>query len=72
MNSTQTTANTQPFDILVVDDMVENLRVIAGTLTQADYHVRTATDGELALKEYCLPPAGTGFARYPHARHGWF
>lgn len=58
MNPTQMTAKTQPFDILVVDDMVENLRVITSMLTEADYHVRTATDGELALKSIDYrPPA---------------
>jgi signal transduction histidine kinase len=58
MITAQTPANAQPFDILVVDDTVENLRVIASMLSEADYHVRTATDGELALKSIAYrPPA---------------
>jgi len=48
----------QQFDILAVDDTVENLRVMAAMLTQAHYQVRTATDGDLALKSFDhRPPA---------------
>ncbi|MFZ4625366.1 MAG: response regulator [Rhodoferax sp.] len=48
---------TGQFDILAVDDSVENLRVIAAMLSQAGYQVRIATDGELALKSIArLPP----------------
>lgn len=36
-------------DILIVDDTIENLRVLSALLTQHGYHVRKATDGEMAL-----------------------
>ena len=49
---------TGQFDILAVDDSVENLRVIAAMLSQAGYQVRIATNGELALRSIArLPPA---------------
>lgn len=36
-------------DILIVDDTIENLRVLSALLSQHGYHVRKATDGEMAL-----------------------
>jgi len=42
--------NTQkPADILVVDDKVENLRVLVRLLEAQGYHTRTATSASLAL-----------------------
>ncbi|MGB7440287.1 MAG: response regulator [Coleofasciculaceae cyanobacterium] len=43
--------------ILVVDDKVENLRLLQNLLSSAGYKIRMAPSGELALKtiEYSLP-----------------
>lgn len=37
-------------DILVIDDSVENLKFLLEVLTESGYRVRTANDGELALR----------------------
>lgn len=37
-------------DILVVDDTLENLKYMASVLAEAGYRVRSASDGELALR----------------------
>jgi DNA-binding NtrC family response regulator len=36
--------------VLIVEDQTENLRLLAGILAGRGYHVRPATDGELALQ----------------------
>ncbi len=41
-------------DILIVDDTVNNLRLLASILTQAGYPVRKALSGELALNSVAL------------------
>ncbi|NES24259.1 MAG: hybrid sensor histidine kinase/response regulator [Symploca sp. SIO3E6] len=47
MNSNQN--NTTQGDILIVDDTVENLRLLVATLTERGYKVRSAISGSLAL-----------------------
>lgn len=37
-------------DILIVDDIVDNLRVLSNTLTEQGYRVRCAKNGRTALK----------------------
>ncbi len=41
--------DTQPLDILVVDDTAENVRLLSTMLTREGYHVRKAINGQLAL-----------------------
>jgi diguanylate cyclase (GGDEF)-like protein len=41
--------DTQPFDILVVDDTAENVRLLSTMLTREGYQVRKAINGQLAL-----------------------
>lgn len=44
-------------DILIVDDTLENLRVLSSMLTQQGYNVRKATGGKMAIKVVeALPP----------------
>ena len=44
-------------EILVIDDMPENLQLLAGILSSAQYKVRPVTGGRLALKiAHCKPP----------------
>ncbi|WP_107667909.1 GGDEF domain-containing response regulator [Cyanothece sp. BG0011] len=44
-------------DILIVDDTIENLRVLSSILTEQGYNVRKATGGAMALKVVeTLPP----------------
>ncbi len=38
------------YEILIVDDVPENLKVLSQMLTQEKYRVRSATNGEMALK----------------------
>ena len=46
------------FDILVVDDTPASLRVMANVLADAGFRVRTALDGEMALRSVAhAPPA---------------
>ena len=45
-------------NILIVDDLPENLTLLCRMLSQKGYHVRTASNGQLALKMIDLhPPA---------------
>ena len=45
-------------NILIVDDLPENLTLLGRMLSQKGYHVRTASNGQLALKMIDLhPPA---------------
>ncbi|MGZ8182016.1 MAG: response regulator [Methylobacter sp.] len=45
-------------EIMVVDDAPENLKFLRGVLTEAGYQVRSASDGELALRSVqAKPPA---------------
>ncbi|MEJ2200385.1 MAG: response regulator [Desulfuromonadaceae bacterium] len=43
-------------DILVVDDNINNLKLLEGILRAAGYLVRLATDGELALRSAMVQP----------------
>lgn len=44
-------------DILIVDDILENLRLLSTILTEQGYNVRKATSGQMALKAVeFLPP----------------
>ncbi len=43
-------------DILVIDDSVENLSFLMNVLTESGYRVRTANDGELALRSIKAKP----------------
>lgn len=57
--NTQTNeANSLRFkDILIVDDVLENLRLLSTMLTEQGYNVRKATSGQMALKAVqFLPP----------------
>ncbi len=47
--STDSTIHFNHGDILVVDDNTSNLKFITEILTEAGHHVRSTTDGELAL-----------------------
>jgi len=40
----------KPADILIVDDVAENLRLLAGMLKESGHHVRPVTSGSLALQ----------------------
>ena len=42
-------ASREDFKILVVDDLLENLRLLNNLLTQEGYEVRQSPDGEMAL-----------------------
>jgi CheY-like chemotaxis protein len=46
---TATPSGLTPTSILVVDDMPENIDILARLLTNRGYTVRRALDGELAL-----------------------
>ena len=46
-----------PKDILIVDDTIENLRLLSDMLTERGYTVRKATSGKMTLKVVqTLPP----------------
>lgn len=60
-NGIETTKNTLieeiPRDILIVDDTLENLRLLSTMLTKQGYTVRKATSGQMTLKVVqTLPP----------------
>ncbi|MEM8778109.1 MAG: response regulator, partial [Cyanobacteria bacterium P01_G01_bin.49] len=60
-NSTSQKIETKPSlfvkDILIVDDTLENLRLLSSILTSQGYNVRKATGGKMALKVVqTLPP----------------
>ncbi len=43
-------------EILIVDDTAENLRLLKSILNDANYRIRAATNGEMALKSAKLSP----------------
>jgi PleD family two-component response regulator len=47
---------TAPDTILIVDDKLENLKVLSAVLFQNHYKVRKATSGEFALKSVQMSP----------------
>ena len=55
-------------NILVVDDKVENLRLLQNLLSSAGYKIRMATSGEMALKtvDYSLPDLILLDVKMPH------
>ena len=46
----------EPKDILIVDDMPDNLRLLSTMLTCYGYHVRKAINGQLALQGAEISP----------------
>ncbi len=57
----------EPADILIVDDMVENLRVLVRLLEAQGYHTRTASNGSLAQRAAKGVELRTGSG---HTAHG--
>jgi diguanylate cyclase (GGDEF)-like protein len=56
-HETNPRANQEPkFNILIVDDKPENLKVLSAVLLDKDYKVRKATSGEMALKSIDANP----------------
>jgi two-component system sensor histidine kinase/response regulator len=51
VNHEEISIDTQPiFDILIVDDTPDNLRLLSAVLKAENYSVRKATNGEMALR----------------------
>jgi len=57
-------------NLLVVDDSLDNLRILGELLRVEGYFVRVASDGASALATAIFGPARSYFARSDDAAHG--